>query len=213
MPGEQLVGVRLDHALELRGRVSPPFGHCTDHNSKVYERPQVASLFAVVPGKGKFGHRCAVTQLLAGGRRRSQFPQTKTCSPNSAGLFSAGSAFGGNRYGRWLAAAAGAAAAQDSAHTVESRAQWDRSWRRYQRFRREIRHQHDFFLLGLQLDERTKVLTWFAAAIREGWTGEADDRKPCGSTKRSGRPHGFSVGRKAGTVCAAIDGGVAGLSG
>ena len=112
-------------------------------------------------------------------------------------------AFGGNRYGRWLAAAA---AAQDSALTVETRTQRDRTWMRYQRFLREIGHQHDFFLLELQPDERTEVLTCFAAAIREGWTGEADDRKPCGSTKRSGRPHGFSIGRKAGTVRAAIDG-------
>jgi hypothetical protein len=43
-------------------------------------------------------------------------------------------------------------------------------------------------------------------AIRGGWTGDADDRKLRGSTRRPGRPHGFSVGRKAGTVRAAIDG-------
>ncbi len=52
-------------------------------------------------------------------------------------------------------------------------------------------------LLRLRPDERTEVLACFAAAIREGWTGESDDRKPYQPTKRSGRPHEFSVGRKA----------------
>ncbi len=66
--------------------------------------------------------------------------------------------------------------------------------------------QHDSFLLGLRPEERTEVLTCFAAAIREGWTGESDKKQPHGPTKGSGRSHGLSVGRKAGTVSAAIDG-------
>ncbi|KAI2509947.1 hypothetical protein MHU86_4512 [Fragilaria crotonensis] len=108
------------------------------------------------------------------------------------------------RYGRWLAAAA---TAQDSAFTIETRAQRDRSWRRFQSFLGEIGNENDPFLLRLKPEERIEVFTGFAAAIREGWTGGADDRdegRP--STQRTGHTHGSRVGRKAGTVRAAIDG-------
>lgn len=50
------------------------------------------------------------------------------------------------------------------------------------------------------------MLTGFAAAIREGWNGDANDRdagKPASRTRDS---YGSGVGRKAGTVRAAIDG-------
>ena len=55
-------------------------------------------------------------------------------------------------------------------------------------------------LLQFQPDERTEVLTCFAAAIREGWTGDADHKNSGGSTKRARRPRGSGIGWKAGTV-------------
>ncbi len=79
----------------------------------------------MVPRQGEFSCRFVVTGFLA---------QTKFCSPAST-VFLTCSAFGGNRYGHWLAAEA---AAQDSALTAKTRAQWDRSWRRYQRFLHEV---------------------------------------------------------------------------
>ncbi|KAI2510458.1 hypothetical protein MHU86_3878 [Fragilaria crotonensis] len=56
-------------------------------------------------------------------------------------------------------------------------------------------------------EERVEVLTCFAAAIREGWTGGDDDGRDDRRTATSaGEPYGACTGRKAGTVRAAIDG-------
>jgi hypothetical protein len=176
----------------------PPFSHCADDGA-VHYRPRVDALFAMVPRQGKLGRRCAASGFRFRGRRGCQIDQEELISPHSTG-FPSCSAPAGNR---WLVAAA---AAQVSAFTIETRAQRDRSWGRFQSFLHEIGNRNDPFLLRLQPEERVEVFTGFAAAIREGWTGCADDRDAGRTATSAKKPHGACVGRKAGTVRAAIDG-------
>ena len=152
--------------------------------------------------QGKLGRRCATSGFRFRGRRGCRIDQEELISPHSTG-FPFCSAPAGDRYGRWLVAAA---AAQDSAFTIKTRAQRDRSWGRFQSFLHEIGNRNDPFLLRLQPEERVEVFTGFAAAIREGWTGCADDRDAGTTATSAKKPHGACVGRKAGTVRAAIDG-------